>query len=68
MFEQLQKKHFGNAATEEKIYLIKEPTGKTAEALIEVLAAANLSAIQAKGCLEYAKYLVDFRAHLNTTK
>lgn len=66
--EEIRKRHFASADEAEQLYLMKEPTGKTAEQLLKMLSGLNLSAIQIKGCLAHAKYLVDFQAVLPKEK
>lgn len=66
--ETIRKSHFAEADVAEKMYLVKEPTGKTANQLLDMLSGLNLSAVQIKGCLDYARYLVDFRAQLPMEK
>lgn len=68
IYDEITKKHFSDAGEAEKMYLMKEPTGKTANQLLDILSGLGLSAIQIKGCLEHAKYLIDFRAILPTQK
>lgn len=67
-YEEITKKHFASAGEAERLYLMKEPTGKTANLLLKTLSGLNLSAIQIKGCLDHAKYLLDFQAVLPTEK
>lgn len=68
LHDEIMKRHFASADEAEKLYLMKEPTGKTADHLLEILSGLNLSAIQIKGCLDHAKYLVDFRTVLPKEK
>lgn len=60
LFEQYLK----DASVYEKAYLKKEPTGATANTLLKIMADHNLSVAQIKGCLEYAKFLSDFRGKI----
>lgn len=66
--EEIAKQHFANAGEAEKRYLIKEPTGKSANHLLTTLFGSNLTAIQIKGCLDHARYLVDFWTYLPKEK
>ena len=56
------------ASIYEMAYLKKEPTGATAETLLQVMADHNLSIAQIKGCLDYAKFLSDFRGSIPTDR
>lgn len=66
--EDIRKRHFASTGDAEKMYLLKEPTGKTANQLLDILSGLNLSAVQIKGCLDHARYLIDFRAQLPKKK
>lgn len=65
MNEALLTKHYKEASFQEQVYLQKEPTGKTAEKLLEVLAESGLSVAEIKGCFEYLLgFRLDFSARL----
>lgn len=66
--EKLFRQHYENASLHEKAYLMKEPTGATAKALLQTMADRNLSVAQIKGCLEYAKFLADFQGKIPAEK
>lgn len=66
--EKLFEQHLRDASVYEKVYLTKEPTGATANTLLQMMADRNLSVAQIKGCLEYAKFLADFQGKIPAQK
>lgn len=68
MNNEFMKKHYREASMQEQFYLQKEPTGRTAEKLLEVLAESGLSVAEIRGCLEFLNFRLDFSAHLPIEK
>jgi len=66
--EKLFEQHLRDASIHEKAYLKKEPTGATANTLLQMMADRNLSVAEIKGCLDFAKHLADFRGKIPTQK
>lgn len=64
----LTNQYISGASLHERAYLIKEPTGATAKALLQLMAERNLSVAQIKGCLDYAKFLSDFQGKIPTDR
>ena len=62
--DEIFKKHLETAEISEMAYLQREPSRKTAQELLEILAAHHLSAIEIEGCLEHTKFIYAFQAYL----
>lgn len=54
------QRHLAEASAHEQSYLQKEPTFATTRKLLEVLEESGLSVHDAKGCLEFTKFLTEF--------
>ena len=68
IMEKLEQEHFENAGEAEQYYLLKEPNKKTAELLLNLFAETNLTVVQIKGCLDYTRYLLEFRSRIPKEK
>lgn len=56
--------HLKEASIREQSYLEKEPTAATSKKLMRVLEESGLSVHEAKGCLEFTAFDLEFVSHV----
>lgn len=66
MKNELLMMHLEEASIHEHSYLAKEPTTATSKKLLKVLEESGLSVHEAKGCLEFTAFDLEFAANVHS--